>query len=259
MENVVESQLSVKSEKFIDDLRVYLFSSGKNDQEIKEITEELEAHLYEAEQNGKSIDQIVGASPKEYMMSISSEMKTDYRFWAKYIPLIIIGSLSFTIFGDLIQGILSYSLFKIIGTIVYSILFFGGVMLAYRYVARNQVSRIMEFFILLLPIILSMLFIGGVLIVDSIYKTPIIDFGVLGSVFIGLFLLCFIIIFSFWAKTAILPVTLLAIHLPTFLLSFTSFNVETQLITSMFITYVLIGLYLFYTVKKAKGNKEVIE
>ncbi|MEH7114061.1 DUF1129 family protein [Neobacillus niacini] len=256
---MVENQLSVKSEKFLDDLRVYLFSSGKNDQEIKEITEELEAHLYEAEQNGKSIDQLVGASPKEYMMTISSEMKTDYRSWAKYIPLIIIGSMSFTIFGDLIQGTLSYSLFKIIGTLVYSILFFGGVMFAYRYVARNQVSRIMEFFILLLPIILSMLIFVGVLFVDSIYKTPMIDFGMIGSWVIGLFLLCFIILFSVWAKTAILPVTLLALHLPTFLLSFTTFTVITQLITSMVITYVLIGLYLFYTVKKAKRNKEVID
>ena len=87
-------------------------------------------------------------------------------------------------------------------------------MFAFRYVARNQVSRILEFFILLVPVILSMLFTGGILIVDSIYKTPIIDFGIIGSVVIGLFLLCFIIIFSFWAKTAILPVTLLALHLP---------------------------------------------
>ncbi len=256
---MVENQLSVKSRKFLDDLRVYLFSSGKNDEEIKEIAEELEGHLCEAEQNGKSIDQIVGASPKEYMMTISSEMKTDYRSWAKYIPLIIIGSVSFTIFGDLIQGTLSYSLFKIIGTLVYSVLFFGGVMLAYRYVARNQVSRIMEFFILLLPIFLSMLFFGGILFVDSIYKTPMIDFGMIGSWGIGLFLLCFIILFSVWAKTAILPVTLLAIHLPTFLLSFTTFTVVTQLITSMVITYVLIGLYLFYVVKKEKRNKEAID
>lgn len=253
---MVENQLSVKSKKFIDDLRLYLFSCGKNDHEIKEITEELEVHLYEAEQNGKSIDQIVGASPKEYMMSISTEMKTDYRAWAKYFPLIIIGSMSFSIFGDLIQGTLHYSLLKIIGTIIYSIMFLGGVMLAYRYVAKNQVSRIKEFFILLLPIMISMLFIGGVLIVDSLYKTPIIDFGFIGSYLIGFLFLCFIIFFSVWAKTAVLPVTLIALHLPTYMLSFTAFKEVTQLITSMVITYLLIGLYLLYVVKKAKSNKE---
>lgn len=108
-----------------------MFSSGKNEQETKEITDELEVHLYEAEQNGKSIDQIVGASPKEYMMSISSEMKNDYRAWAKYVPLIIIGAMSFSILGDLIQGPLSYSLLKIIGSIVNSILFLGELCLPF--------------------------------------------------------------------------------------------------------------------------------
>ena len=252
-------QLSDKSKKFIDDLRLYLFSSGKNEQEIKEITEELEAHLYEAELNGKSIDQIVGASPKEYMMSISSEMKTDYRAWAKYIPLIIIGAMSFSILGDLLQGTLSYSLLKIIGTLVYSIIFLVGVFTAFRYIARNQVSRIREFLILLLPIFISMLFFGGVIIADSIYKTPIIDFGMIGSRVIGLFFLCFIIIFSIWAKTAILPVILIAYHLPTILLSFTSFNEGTQLIIGFVITYLLIGVYLLYVVKKEKRKIKIIE
>jgi uncharacterized membrane-anchored protein len=255
---VVDYQLSKKSEKFIDDLKLYLFSSGKNDNEIKEITEELEVHLYEAEQNGKSIDQIVGASPKEYMMSISSEMKNDYRAWAKYVPLIIIGAMSFSILGDLIKGPLSYSLLKIIGTIVNSILFLGGVMFAFRYAARNQVSKIKEFLIFMLPIMFSMLFIGAILIIDSIYKTPIIDFGFAGSLLIGFIFLVFIVFFSVWAKTAVLLVTLLALHLPTYILSLTAFSEEAQLITSMMVTYLLMGLYLLYVVKKTKNNKEVI-
>ena len=251
--------LSDESKKFIDDLRLYLFSSGKNDQEIKEITEELEVHLYEAELNGKSIDRIIGASPKEYMMSISTEMKTDYKAWAKYIPLIIIGAMSFSVFGDLQQGTLRYSLLKIIGTLVYSIIFLVGVFTAFRYMASNQVSKIKEFFILLLPIFISTLFFGGVLIADSIYNTPIVDFGILGSIIIGLLFLCFVVLFSIWAKTAILPVILIALHLPTILLSLTSFNKGTQLIIGFVITYLLIGLYLLYVVKKEKGKIKIIE
>ena len=251
--------LSDESKKFIDDLRLYLFSSGKNDQEIKEITEELEDHLYEAELNGKSIDRIIGASPKEYMMSISTEMKTDYKAWAKYIPLIIIGVMSFSVFGDLQQGTLRYSLLKIIGTLVYSIIFLVGVFTAFRYMASNQVSKIKEFFILLLPIFISTLFFGGVLIADSIYHTPIVDFDILGSIIIGILFLCFVVLFSIWAKTAILPVILIALHLPTILLSLTSFNKGTQLIIGFVITYLLIGLYLLYVVKKEKGKIKIIE
>jgi hypothetical protein len=145
---------------------------------------------------------------------------------------------------------------KIIGTIINSILFLGGVMFAFRYVARNQVSKIKEFLIFTLPIMISMLFIGGVLIVDSFYKTPVINFGLAGSYLVGFIFLLFIIFYSVWAKTAVLPVTLIALHLPTLLLSFTTFNEETRLITSMLITYLLMGLYLLYVVKKEKSKKE---
>ncbi|MFP7298937.1 HAAS domain-containing protein [Neobacillus niacini] len=252
----MEYQLSKKSQKFIDDLKLYLFSSGKNDQEITEITEELEVHLLEAEQNGKSIDQIVGASPKEYMMSISSEMKNDYRAWAKYVPLIILGAMSFSVLGDLIEGPLSYSLLKILGTVVNSILFIAGVMFAFRYVARNQVSRMKELLIFMLPIMISMLFIGAILIVDTIYKTPVIEFGLAVSYLIGAIFLLFIIFFSVWAKTAVLPITLIALHLPTLLLSFTTFNEEARLITGMMFTYLIMGLYMLYVVKKEKRKKE---
>jgi uncharacterized membrane-anchored protein len=249
-----EFQLSSKSTKFIDDLKLYLFSSGKNEQEIKDITEELEVHLFEAEQDGKSIDQIIGASPKEYMTSISTQMVTDYKTWAKYVPLVILGGLSFTIFGDLLKGPLEYSLLKISGSILFCLLFLGGVFGAFRYIARNQVSKVKEIFMISLPIFLNMSLFVGLLIADSMVKTPIIHFGWIGSAIIGICFLCFIIYFSIWGKTAVLPVILIAFHLPTFLLSFTTLDQVTQVIAGMAIAYTLIGLYLFYSFKKAKKS-----
>ena len=140
---------------------------------LKRLLKNLRIHLYEAELNGKSIDRIIGVSPKEYMMSISTEMKTDYKAWAKYIPLIFMGAMSFSVLGDLLQGTLSYSLLEIIGTLIYSMIFLVGVFTAFRYMASNQVSKIREFLILLLPIFISTFFFGGVIIADSIYNTPI--------------------------------------------------------------------------------------
>ena len=244
--------LSEKSRKFIDDLKLYLFSSGKNDQEIKEITEELEVHLYEAELNNKSIDQIVGVSSKEYMMSISSEMKTDYKTWSKYIFLIIIGSMSFSIFGDLLQGTLSYSVLKIIGMLLYSILFLAGIFIVFRLIARNQYSKIKEFFIILLPVFISMLFFGGVIVLDSIYHTPVVHFGILGSTILGLLFLSLVVFFSIRAKTAVLPVILITLYLPEKLLAFTSYSEIIQLIIGLVITYLLIGVYFLYVIKREK-------
>jgi uncharacterized membrane-anchored protein len=58
--------LSNKSERFLVELRMHLMSKGKNDNEINEITEELEDHLLQAEAEGKDVTHIVGESPKEY-------------------------------------------------------------------------------------------------------------------------------------------------------------------------------------------------
>ena len=254
MRIVEQLELSEKSRKFIDNLRLYLFSSGKNDQEIKEIAEELEIHLHEAELKNKSIDQIVGGSPKEYMESISSEMKTDYKAWSKYIVLIIIGSMSFSIFGDLLQGTLSYSILKITGMLIHSILFLTGVFMVFRIIAKNQFSKMKEIIMITLPIFISTIFFVGVLVADSFYHTPVIDFGIFGSTLIGLLFLGLVIFFSIWAKTAVMLVILIALHLPEELLAFTTFSEITQLIVGLVITYLLIGVYFVYILKKEKKN-----
>ena len=46
-------RLSKESEEFIANLRLYLMTSGGEDSEIKDIAEELRAHLEEAESRGK--------------------------------------------------------------------------------------------------------------------------------------------------------------------------------------------------------------
>ncbi|WP_455661313.1 HAAS domain-containing protein [Pradoshia sp.] len=248
----MEQKLSPKSTKFIEDLRLYLFSSGKKDTEINDIIHELEDHLYEAESKGKSIEQIIGSSPKDYMHSISKEMRTDYKEWAKYIPLVIVGSMSYIVFRDLLSGTLSYGILTIIGCLIYSLLFFAGFMAALRYTTSRQVSRMKEALILSLPFILSTLFIGGILLMDLLYPSPLIHFGTIGSVIVGILFLGFIIFFSIWAKTAILPMTLLALYLPEFALSLTSLDEIVRTVISMVITYMIIGIYLLLELKREK-------
>ncbi|WP_407271161.1 hypothetical protein [Radiobacillus sp. PE A8.2] len=82
--------ISKQSEQFLIELRMYLISKGKNDEEINQITEELEDHLLEAEAAGKDIKHIIGESPKQYMKSIGKSMDTDFRELAGLIPLLIV-------------------------------------------------------------------------------------------------------------------------------------------------------------------------
>ncbi len=69
--------LSTESTRFLEDLKVYLLASGKNEQATNEIVLELEDHLIEAEADGKSVRSITGDSPAAYIQSISHEMAFD--------------------------------------------------------------------------------------------------------------------------------------------------------------------------------------
>ncbi|PPA69392.1 HAAS domain-containing protein [Jeotgalibacillus proteolyticus] len=248
--------LSKESRRFLDDLRLYLFSSGKNEAEIGEIAEELEVHFAEAEKNGKPIEQIVGESPKEYMEMISKEMKVDTKAWLKYIPLIIFGAISFSVIAQLVDDLrLNFSYVFLGGTVVISIIFILLVFGVFKYTASRQVSKTKELLMIMIPSFLNIALFGALIFWDMFYTLPGIQLGVTASIITGGIVLLFLIGFSFWAKTAILPVILAALHIPELLLRLTSLEVSARLIIGMIITYIVIGLYLYYTFKKLKKEE----
>ncbi|XXM72686.1 DUF1129 family protein [Lysinibacillus sphaericus] len=124
--------LSKQSEQFLIELRMHLISKGKNDNEINEITEELEDHLLQAEAEGKDVTHIVGESPKQYMKSIGESMKTDYRQLVGVVPMFIFLLAAYFSLGPAIEGkfsltgglILIVSIGAIIGTLIYGVLLF---------------------------------------------------------------------------------------------------------------------------------------
>src|SRR5699024_1781074 len=135
--------------------------SGKKMKESEEIVEELRIHLQEAEKNGKSVKNIIGSSPKEYIESISNEMENDFRSWIKYLFLIIFGSFSFIVFQDLIHGTLSYSVLQIVGHIAIVLLFIGFLFFILRFLAvSNLRKKTQAVLIILLSIIQLLLFVG---------------------------------------------------------------------------------------------------
>ena len=124
--------LSEKSEQFLLELRMYLISKGKNDQQIQDIIEELEDHLLQAEADGKGVEQIVGNSPKAYMKSIGETMQTDFRQLAILAPMVVLllvayGSLSPAITGTFVLSttiIWIATVLAVIGIAIYSLLLF---------------------------------------------------------------------------------------------------------------------------------------
>ena len=196
-----ELELSRKSKKFLDDLRVYLVTSRKNLNDVDEIVKGLENHLFEAEQNGKPIERIVGRSPGEYMKMVSGELTTDNKSWFKYTCLVIFGSLTFTILPDIIvmDLHLSYTVLEIVNRVVISTLFILFAFVYMRYTAipgRSVTKRAM----LLLGMMLVYSVISfGVIYLNASIDSPIIHFGAVGTIMVALVMITFFIGLGFWA------------------------------------------------------------
>lgn len=249
-----ELKLSKKSKEFLGNLRLYLFSSGKNSDEIEDIVTELEFHLSEAEENGKSIEKIIGKSPKEYMEMVSNEMVIDYRTWVKYICLIIFGSFFITIFPDLLGGNLSYSVLDIIGYIVISIIFIASVFTEFKHSSATNHSSIVQWLILAGIAILPIILFIGLTYLNRVISTPIIHFGIMSSLIVGVIAILVILGICIWAKSWTLAIVTTLLTLPDYLLNMSSLNYETQLILSLIITFGGIAIYLWISFKLEKNK-----
>lgn len=249
-----EIQISKKSQEFLENLRLYLFSSGKKPDEIEDIVSELEVHLFEAEKKGKPIEKIIGKSPKEYMKMVSDEMVIDYRTWFKYICFIVFGSFSFSIFIDLWEGNLSYSILEIIGDIVIGAIFIASVLIGLKFISTTNRSLKIQGLILGSMAILPIALFVGLIYLNRAIDTPLIYFGNKGSLAIGVVAALIIIGVSIWAKSWTLIIIMAFLILPDYLLSLTSLQEETQMIISVIITYGGIGVYLWILSKLEKSN-----
>ncbi|MCM2676566.1 DUF1129 family protein [Alkalicoccobacillus plakortidis] len=244
MTTILNSSLSKESKTFLENLRLYLFSSGKQSDEIDDILTELEVHLLEAEKAGKPIEKIVGDSPKAYMESLSSEMKVDVRTWMKYAALIVSGAFSFQIMMDLVSGYMAYSLYTIVSHITITLLWLILLSISFKYIAANTLSKKKEFLILTLVSITPLSLFFVVIFTDSFVSSPVIVFNTIAMTILGIITSLFIIVFSIWSKTWILVVCMVFLVLPDYLLQFSSLQESTQLIVGVCITYGGIMTYM---------------
>ncbi|MFS0861167.1 HAAS domain-containing protein [Fredinandcohnia sp. 179-A 10B2 NHS] len=247
--------LSKESQEFLKNVRVYLVSSGKNEQEIEDMIEELEDHLNEAEKNGKSVDDIIGMSPREYMNSLSEEMSFDLLGVLKYMGLISLGVIAYIIMGDAIKGELEYSVLELIGYPLIYILFLFLTASSFKYVSSTDISKAKEwtlFFILgLTPITLFI----ALIFLNRLVDTPTIVFNSLGRT-IAITISIFIFVgISIWSKTwisIILPIVLIVQEI---LFNMTNLQEETKLILTSLTLSICMGIYLLLFIRKEKKNQ----
>ncbi|AVM23506.1 HAAS domain-containing protein [Bacillus pumilus] len=97
------------------ELKLYLISKGKNEDEIDELMDELTTHAVEAEKDGKTGEDVFGGDPRSYADELAKELSGNHKDWVPFVSAFLIGSLFYMILSDAISQSLSYSLYALIG------------------------------------------------------------------------------------------------------------------------------------------------
>ncbi|MDV7766564.1 HAAS domain-containing protein [Peribacillus sp. CSMR9] len=250
----VNKALSKESQNFLENLRLYLFSSGKKTAEIEDIIEELEVHLLEAERNKKSVEHIVGRSPKEYMEQLSDEMSVDFMGWLKYIVMILIGAFSYWIIAKAINGGIEFSMWEIIGYPFAGILSVFIYMMCFRYMASHKLSKVKQGVLLYGLGIISIALFAGLIIFSGIYSTTFIKLDNTGNIIAVILAISIFILISLWSKSWVSIIIPILLYAPEVLLKQTHYQGNVNLILSSLITMLGILLYCGYTIRKTKSS-----
>lgn len=237
-------KLSHQSRMFLEDLRLYLVSTGKNEEEIEDIVSELNDHLVQAEKEEKDVNDLIGQSPKEYMKQLSSEMRIDLRALYKNCLLISIGALAIIIFGDVMRDGIDYSMIELIGYPIILLVFIGLTSVTFRHLATSRKNKVVEWTLLgTLGSVPMALFIP-IIYLDHIYKSPSVTFNVAWNSIAAVVAVFIFIGLAVWSKTWITIIIPVLLFLPDLIVRSTSLQESTKIIFSSTLLFIGIGMYL---------------
>ncbi|WP_019415117.1 hypothetical protein [Paenisporosarcina sp. TG20] len=249
--------LTTRSINFIDNLRIYLLTSGKNENEVKEVTEELRDHLIESEKHGKSIDEIIEGTPEDCMDSIKLEMKTDYTSIVKNMPIYFLGVMAYFIMGPAIREEFELNMFQVIGFPIISAIGLLIYIFLLQKSSKNQYSS-KKFFLLgmiagaSVTALFILLLLGSNFFVEPFYKASPIGTSVIIVICIAIF-----ISLAFWSKTFSAIWVPALLFIPDYFYRFLNVKEETIVMISMasfvlIFIFMMLSLLISHRLSKAK-------
>ncbi|WP_079478895.1 HAAS domain-containing protein [Halobacillus salinus] len=245
--------LSIKSREFIDNLRLYLRTRGKKEDEIDEVIGELEDHLLEAEKHGKNMDDIIGQSPGEYMQQISAEIPFDRSSVLKYGLILLVSAYSYMFLGNVIQDGIELTILDLVGYPLIFFVFIALVVGVFGYIARSQPGRTTYWILLwVLGSVPTLLFIGLILL-NKFFVPTEFEFSYIGNAVTVLVCIVVFIGLAVWIRAWVPIIIPSLLYGPEVLMSFTNFSAQTQLVISSIIMYVGIVLYVWIEFVKEKS------
>lgn len=247
--------LSVKSKNFIDNLRMYLMTSGKNEAEVKELTEELRTHLIESEKHGKNIEEIIDGTPEQYMDTLKAEMETNYFGILRLIPVFLLGVSAYFLMGPAIQNEFSLNIVQVIGFPIATAICLAINVAFLQQAGKKQFSTKRFFFIGMIASSSTIFVYIAILLGSTLFVEPFFVANTLGNgIVVGLCTIIFIGT-AIWSK-AWFPIWIPALlFIPDVLTRFTDLSIEAILMLnlgSFILIFIFMILSLYFEGKKKR-------
>ena len=233
-------KLSKRSDEFVKNVRLYLFTSGKNEVEIEEVTGELEDHLAELESRGKSVESITAGLPSAYMESLEQEMTNDYASWFKYIPIVGLMIFAYSVMGNALNGAFEMNIIQLIGLPIVAIVSLIIYWALFRNMAKQEMTNKKSFFVSFFAVTFVMLMFFAVALSSALFIDPFYVASPNMNIVIAIVCTLIFVVGAIWLKQWIAIVVPILLFAPQIAFNFTSFNEEWKILGGWIISMVLI-------------------
>ncbi|MDS9997903.1 DUF1129 family protein [Bacillus atrophaeus] len=242
--------LSKETTQYLNDVRVYLMTTGKSEKEVQEILDEMTVHAIEGEKEGKTAAELFGHSPKQYAQTLSKELPNHLKESLSLAFSMFVGILSYFVLNDALSDQLDYSLYKLAG---YPLCVLVNMILLIL-VLRLTVGKKKSSFLWLYAFGMTSVALPALMmLLDKVYGTPAVSVGQTGRwiVMAAAALVIIGLCFRAGAKLpAVLPIFVIITHVLFDGLKWTS-N-EAQIIQS-FLPFVLLIILLLIENKRTNA------
>ncbi|PIE97091.1 hypothetical protein CO726_01950 [Bacillus fungorum] len=189
-------KISKEGEKFLIDTKVYLIIKGIKEEDVDAFLEDAELHLIEGEQEGKTVSDIFGDSPKEYAEELAKEMEKDKGGSIKTILGMIIGIGGYWLLTNILFESPNHEFtltnVQLIGYPIVLMITIVGIIFAFK--MSSFKSKIKEFSIIYVASLLPILLLVLLMFMNKWYGTPVLQLTTMQSyILAGIVLLVLLI------------------------------------------------------------------
>ncbi|MGG0455830.1 DUF1129 domain-containing protein [Bacillus mycoides] len=176
-------KVSKEGGKFLIDTKVYLITKGIKEEDVDTFLEDAELHLIEGEQEGKTVSDIFGDSPKAYAEELAKEMEKDKSGSIKSILGMIIGIGGYWLLTNILFESPDHEFIltnvQLIGYPIVLMITVAGTIFAFK--MSSFKSKLKEFSILYLASMIPILLLVLLIFMNKWYGTPMLHLSTMQS------------------------------------------------------------------------------